>query len=164
MARVTGSDASDPELEGTNLADQIFGLGGNDILIGFDGDDELEGGAGADELFGSAGFDSASYRASEAGVRIHLDVAFVTGGDATGDHLYSIEGLIGSAHGTSSSAPTSATCCGARADRTTWRASAAPTCSSAEAVTTCFRAVPARTSCAAAPASTSPSSTARHRQ
>ena len=53
---------------GPMLADQIFGLGGNDILIGLDGDDLLEGGAGADELFGSDGFDYASYKGSPTGV------------------------------------------------------------------------------------------------
>ena len=63
MATITGTNA-DPELEGTDLAGQIFGRGGNDILIGFGGDDVLEGGAGADQLFGSPGFDYASYRSS----------------------------------------------------------------------------------------------------
>jgi Ca2+-binding RTX toxin-like protein len=96
MAIVTGTNASDPELEGTSLADQILGLGGNDILIGFDGDDELEGGAGADELFGSAGIDFASYRGSSSGV--FVDINGILAGDASGDRLYSIEGLIGSAH------------------------------------------------------------------
>ena len=72
MATITGTNASDPELEGTNLADQIFGLGGNDILIGFDGDDVLEGGKGADQLFGSLGFDTASYKGSQAGVTVVL--------------------------------------------------------------------------------------------
>jgi Ca2+-binding RTX toxin-like protein len=97
MAIVTGTDASDPELEGTALADQIFGLGGDDILIGFGGNDTLEGGAGADELFGSNGFDYASYRGSNQGV--FVDINGVQSGHATGDHLYSIEGLIGSAYG-----------------------------------------------------------------
>ena len=99
MATVTGTNASDPKLEGTSLADQIFGLGGNDILIGFDGDDLLEGGAGADELFGSTGFDTASYKGSPSGVAIELQYGFVSGGHAAGDHLYSIEGVIGSAYG-----------------------------------------------------------------
>lgn len=95
MAVITGTNASDPELEGTSSADQIFGLGGNDILIGFDGDDILEGGAGADQLFGSIGFDYASYRGSSAPV--FVDANGVQAGDAVGDQLYSIEGIIGSA-------------------------------------------------------------------
>lgn len=98
MAVITGTDASDPELEGTALADQIFGLGGNDILIGFDGDDVLEGGAGADQLFGSVGLDLASYRASPAAINVDLANFVVTGGHAQGDNLYSIEGVIGSAY------------------------------------------------------------------
>jgi Ca2+-binding RTX toxin-like protein len=97
MAIVTGTNASDPGLNGTNLADQIFGLGGNDTLIGLDGSDVLEGGAGADELFGSAGFDYASYKSSSTGVLIGLDNFYADYGDAAGDHLYSIEGVIGSA-------------------------------------------------------------------
>ena len=75
MAKITGTNGDDKyphELEGTSLADQIFGLAGNDTLIGFNGDDVLEGGAGADELFGSDGFDYASYRASGQGVSVNL--------------------------------------------------------------------------------------------
>ena len=68
MAIVTGTSGDDKypdgiELRGTNLADEIYGLAGNDSLVGFDGDDLLEGGAGADELWGGYGFDYASYRA-----------------------------------------------------------------------------------------------------
>ena len=67
IAIITGTNRNDKypnELEGTNLADEIFGLAGNDSLIGFDGNDVLVGGAGADELFGSNGFDFASYAGS----------------------------------------------------------------------------------------------------
>jgi Ca2+-binding RTX toxin-like protein len=97
MAIVNGTNASDPNLEGTAQADQVFGLAGNDNLIGLGGDDVLEGGAGADELFGSGGFDYASYRASDRAVRIDLDAFSFSGGHADGDNLYSIEGVIGSA-------------------------------------------------------------------
>lgn len=97
MAIVTGTNASDPELEGTDLADQIFGLGGNDILIGLGGDDVLEGGAGGDLLFGSPGFDYASYRGSDRSVRIDLQNFEHIGGHADNDNLFSIEGVIGSA-------------------------------------------------------------------
>ncbi len=99
MATITGTSGDDRnpnELEGTGRADQIFGLAGDDTLIGFGGDDVLEGGAGADELFGSSGFDFASYRASNQGVAIRLDAFYAEGGEAEGDTLYSIEGLIGS--------------------------------------------------------------------
>jgi Ca2+-binding RTX toxin-like protein len=104
MAIITGTDGDDREpfeLEGTDLADQIFGLAGNDTLVGFDGDDLLAGGAGADELFGSGGLDLASYRGSPASVRILLgnSSGVGAGGDATGDKLFSVEGAIGSAYG-----------------------------------------------------------------
>ena len=98
MATITGTNASDLHLDGTNLANQIFGLGGNDNLIGFNGDDVLEGGAGADQLFGSPGFDYASYRSSSAGVYVSLYDFVGKYGDAEGDQLYSIEGVIGSAY------------------------------------------------------------------
>ena len=97
MATITGTNASN-NLNGTSLADQIFGLGGNDIIVGYDGNDVLEGGKGADQLFGSSGFDTASYRSSTAGVQISLYSAYADGGDATGDQLFSIEGVRGSAY------------------------------------------------------------------
>jgi Ca2+-binding RTX toxin-like protein len=100
MATVTGTNGNDKfpnELEGTDAADEIFGLAGNDALIGLDADDVLEGGAGADDLFGSDGFDYASYRGSGQSVSISLDSFGAGGGHAEGDQLFSIEGLIGSA-------------------------------------------------------------------
>ena len=53
MAIITGTNGDDKypygtELRGTNLADQIYGLAGDDALVGFDGNDLLEGGAGAE--------------------------------------------------------------------------------------------------------------------
>src|SRR5215207_11651813 len=101
MAIVNGTSGDDQypnkQVEGTEYADQLFGFAGNDTLIGFDGNDVLEGGAGADELFGSAGFDTASYKSSPAGISILLYNSGTYRGDAQGDHLYSIEGLRGSA-------------------------------------------------------------------
>src|SRR5215212_8295234 len=89
-------------LFGTEAADQIYGLAGNDTLVGLGGDDVLEGGAGADELFGSGGLDYASHQSSAAGVSVSLYddlTGSASGGDATGDSLFSIEGAIGSAFG-----------------------------------------------------------------
>ena len=97
MAIINGNDASN-QLNGTNLADQIFGRGGNDALEGLDGDDLLEGGAGIDDQYGGNGFDYASYRSSGAGVRVYLNLGYGLDGDAQGDGLYDIEGVIGSAH------------------------------------------------------------------
>lgn len=99
MAKITGTNGNDRyphDLEGTNKADQIYGLAGDDTLIGLGGDDLLVGGKGADELFGSAGFDTASYAGSSQGVEVDLLDFYANGGDATGDALYSVEGLIGS--------------------------------------------------------------------
>ena len=62
-----------------------------------DGDDVLEGGAGADQLNGFFGFDTASYASSKAGVNVNLEAFLASGGDATGDFLVLIDGLIGSA-------------------------------------------------------------------
>jgi Ca2+-binding RTX toxin-like protein len=56
----------------------------------------MDGGKGADEQFGGEGFDIATYATSAQGVEVHLDTGNASGGDATGDHLYSIEGVIGS--------------------------------------------------------------------
>lgn len=95
MATITGTNGSD-SLDGTEGVDQILGRGGNDTLIGFGGGDTLEGGAGADELFGSTGFDLASYKSSPTGVIVSLQSFYAASGDAEGDHLYSIEGLVGS--------------------------------------------------------------------
>jgi Ca2+-binding RTX toxin-like protein len=73
------------ELRGTNLADEIYGLAGNDTLVGFGGGDLLEGGAGGDELFGSDGFDHASYRGSSEGINVNLRTGAASGGHAAGE-------------------------------------------------------------------------------
>jgi Ca2+-binding RTX toxin-like protein len=102
MAIVTGTSGNDKypnEVKGTNLADQLFGLAGDDTLIGYGGNDTLEGGAGADELFGSEGFDYASYKGSPAKVIVDLGDFSASGGHAQGDLLYNIDGVIGSAYG-----------------------------------------------------------------
>ena len=99
MARITGTSGDDrgaKTLNGTNQADEIFGLAGNDTLIGYGGGDILTGGAGADELFGSDGIDFASYKASSRGVSVNLQEATGGNGEAQGDTLFSIEGVIGS--------------------------------------------------------------------
>jgi Ca2+-binding RTX toxin-like protein len=111
MAIVTGTDGNDRyndpsypgnvELKGTSLADQMYGLAGDDELVGFDGDDLLEGGQGADVLWGGSGLDLASYKSSSpVGVSVSLygSSGSVYGGDAQGDILHEIEGVIGSAY------------------------------------------------------------------
>ena len=78
--------------------DKIFGYGDNDVLVGMDGDDTLNGGAGADFLEGGSGFDFASYDGSPAGVGVNLKTGQGSGGDAQGDTLMNIEGVMGSAY------------------------------------------------------------------
>jgi Ca2+-binding RTX toxin-like protein len=83
-----------------------FNNPGNNIFNGGGGNDLLEGRGGADTLNGQSGFDLASYESSPAGVTVRLagvngdtQTALTSGGDAAGDKLSSIEGLIGSGGG-----------------------------------------------------------------
>ena len=107
MAIITGTDGDDKypygtELRGTNGDDQMYGLAGSDCLVGFDGDDLLEGGPGADELWGGYGFDTASYQGSASPEGVYVLLSYADGtdfGDASGDRLHEIEGVIGSAFG-----------------------------------------------------------------
>jgi len=75
-----------------------IGGAGNDTLIGGGGNDVLAGGAGADILTGGLGFDLVDYSDSGAGVTVNLNLTSgqVSGGDASGDRLNGIEGIIGS--------------------------------------------------------------------
>ncbi len=78
--------------------DSLSGGAGDDILVGGDGLDTLEGGTGADTLMGGNGQDTADYSASSAGVTVDLSAGTGTGGDAQGDLLTGMDGIIGSAH------------------------------------------------------------------
>ncbi|WP_420546824.1 Ig-like domain-containing protein [Curvivirga sp.] len=93
--------------EGDILTDieNIIGSGFSDSLKGDDQDNKLEGGAGDDSLIGGAGSDildggtgedTANYSTSSEGVTVDLSTATVSGGDAAGDTLISIENVIGS--------------------------------------------------------------------
>ena len=92
-------------LKGGDGDDRLLGGDGKDKLVGGPGDDMLIGGKGRDVLNGGPGLDIASYASSKAGVEVHLLIltetsleagSFAAGGDATGDRLVGIEGLIGS--------------------------------------------------------------------
>jgi Ca2+-binding RTX toxin-like protein len=76
--------------------DQIHGLGGNDALLGGNGDDQIFGGEGTDFIDGGIGFDYARYDFASSGVAISLATGSGTAGEATGDFLVNIEGLVGS--------------------------------------------------------------------
>ena len=99
-----GSAAAD-DLEGTSGANQLFGGDGNDTLYGFAGmdmvyggagDDTIVGGADADTIDGGEGSDTVSYATSASAAIIDLLGNAVSGGDADGDVLVSIENAIGS--------------------------------------------------------------------
>ncbi|MBI2254724.1 MAG: hypothetical protein HYU58_08910 [Proteobacteria bacterium] len=92
---LTGAAASDGS--GNSLDNKITGNGAVNILKGLSGNDTLEGGAGADTLDGGEGRDTVSYLGSASGVTVDLGAGTVSGGDAAGDILVSIENVTGSA-------------------------------------------------------------------
>jgi Ca2+-binding RTX toxin-like protein len=89
IENVTGSSSGD-ELRGDQFANVLKGMGGNDTL---------QGGGNADILEGGDGMDIASYRGSTAPVVVDLGAGTASDGDAAGDTLRSIEGIIGSGGG-----------------------------------------------------------------
>ncbi|MGL6209512.1 MAG: hypothetical protein ACRC14_06755, partial [Paracoccaceae bacterium] len=95
--KMTGNGAAN-SITGSLFNDTITGGAGADTLIGARGNDVLEGGIGADILNGGANTDTASYASSSAGVNVDLFASTASGGDAAGDILSSIEGLLGSVH------------------------------------------------------------------
>ncbi len=91
-----GGDSRDT-LFGDADNDVLFGYEGNDSLFGGLGNDFLNGGQGADTLFGDGGTDRISYADSAAAVSINLSTNVVSGGDAQGDVISSIESVEGTA-------------------------------------------------------------------
>jgi VCBS repeat-containing protein len=55
---IVGTEDNDFELNGTDLNERIYGLGGHDIVDARGGDDELYGGSGDDALHGGDGHDT----------------------------------------------------------------------------------------------------------
>lgn len=85
------------DLRGTEYGDILLGTAKDDVILGLAGDDYLTGGLGADRLDGGAGHDVAGYRDAAAGVTVDLAQAGPqSGGEAAGDALVSIEGVVGS--------------------------------------------------------------------
>jgi Ca2+-binding RTX toxin-like protein len=80
---------------GSKSKDSITANDLDNVLEGGAGDDTLVGGTGADLLNGGLGMDTASYRTDEVGITINLETKEVSGGEAEGDTLVSIEHLIG---------------------------------------------------------------------
>lgn len=87
MATFRGT-SDDDRLVGTKKKDDLFGLGGNDVLIGRQKADLLDGGVGKE--------DAASYSNAKTGVVADLSDASGNTGDAEGDEYVGIERLIGS--------------------------------------------------------------------
>ena len=108
---IRGSNTSDYPLNsqvivvnGKNTQSLVFftiNKPGENVLNGGNGNDVLEGRGGADVMNGGLGFDFASYKSSPAGVYVRVNDpstgSFTANyGDASGDTLSSIEGLVGS--------------------------------------------------------------------
>ena len=83
-------------VQGSDYPDELTGDGGDNTLIGLGGDDVLAGGGGADTLSGLDGIDIVDYQTSPAAVAIDLSTGAASGGDATGDTLVAVEGIVGS--------------------------------------------------------------------
>ena len=73
----------------------LAGGAGADQIFGGSGDDTLAGGAGADTLTGGEDMDFIDYSASGAAVNINLQTWTALGGDAQGDVLGGVDGIIG---------------------------------------------------------------------
>ncbi|MFI0845550.1 calcium-binding protein [Mesorhizobium sp. IMUNJ 23232] len=86
----------DSVVDGEDGDDRLYAGDGNATLIGGYGQDILMGGIGADYLQGGTGWDVASYESATAGVIVSLSNQSINTGDAEGDTLVLIEGLIGS--------------------------------------------------------------------
>ena len=100
---VAGGDAAGDtiqgfeNLRGSAFADVLGGAGTNgDLVEGLGGDDTLIGQSAIQTLDGGDGFDHVSYAGSAAGVEVHLNTGQMFFGDAAGDTLTNIEGVIGS--------------------------------------------------------------------
>ena len=88
-----GGDAEGDSISGI---ERIFGSNLADQLTGDDGDNLIEGNGGADTLEGGEGVDSLSYNSSPDGVTINLATETAAGGDAEGDLISGFEKVIGS--------------------------------------------------------------------
>ena len=95
IENVTGSSFAD-QLIGSDLANRLDGGAGDDVLRGGIGNDVLIGGAGGDNIDGGFGTDTVDYTSASAGVFVNSFNGITNNAEATGDHLTSIEVVIGS--------------------------------------------------------------------
>jgi Ca2+-binding RTX toxin-like protein len=96
IENVIGSAFNDT-ITGDATNNLLIGGAGNDSLNGGEGADTFVGGIGNDALNGGNGVDTIDYSASSAGVSVNLSSGKLSGGDAAGDTISSIENIIGSA-------------------------------------------------------------------
>ena len=94
----TGTNkGGDAEGDLLDTIENLIGSDNDDTLVGSAANNTLEGGLGADSLAGGLGIDVISYENSADAVTIDLgSAAAQSGGDAAGDTLADIEGVIGS--------------------------------------------------------------------
>jgi len=83
---------------GSGGDDHITGDAGDNLLDGLGGYNTLVGGGGADTLDGTLGTDVADYSGAGTGVAVDLFAGSGSAGEADGDELINIEGVIGSAY------------------------------------------------------------------
>ncbi|MEM9583919.1 MAG: M10 family metallopeptidase C-terminal domain-containing protein [Pseudomonadota bacterium] len=83
-------------IRGNEYANHLEGRNGNDTLIGGSGNDYFEGGDDGDNIQGGSGTDWIGYYDSDAAVKVNLATRVVSGGDAQGDTISSIERVTGS--------------------------------------------------------------------
>ncbi len=86
----------DDSLVGDSANNLFLGNDGSDYLSGNGGSDSLTGGEGADTIDGGSGFDYAYYVNSSVAIDVDFLRSSQMGGEAQGDQLISIEGVIGS--------------------------------------------------------------------
>jgi Ca2+-binding RTX toxin-like protein len=77
--------------------EKVIGSAHADTLFG-KANSTLEGGAGADKIDGQGNDVFAGYESSAAGVRVDLASGIGSAGDAEGDRIVNVNGLIGSIH------------------------------------------------------------------
>ena len=103
-ARTLYGGLGDDELQGCPNG-YLYGGAGNDILMAWSGRNVMYGGSeadlifgwvGQDIVFGGDGDDTLSYAASHYAVNVNLATNQVRGGDAHGDVISEIEGVVGS--------------------------------------------------------------------
>jgi Ca2+-binding RTX toxin-like protein len=89
--------ANSRTVEGTSGSDVLKGTSASDTILAGDGDDVMIGDVGADVLDGGEGSqDVVDYSKSSGAVNVNLDKQQGQGGDADGDTIRNVEGVIGS--------------------------------------------------------------------